>query len=205
MTKATQMYPELLWKYDTVKLNLNSYFHDTEMEDNPGSKLYMWSMFGIETIFSGKTYNIDMIEQGGHRAYLMNKKNDWSDYKDDDYDFMYNEETGSDFKLIFLNQILEGTQLKLNDYENKFMYYENMDMYEDLYKDEYENEYQDKYTFVLYANNSGEDGNNKQHEPPQQNNRGWSTVKSPPSKDCTHCEDVLNDIKCDELITSDID
>ena len=30
MTKATQMYPELLWKYDTVKSNLNSYFHDTE-------------------------------------------------------------------------------------------------------------------------------------------------------------------------------
>ncbi|KAG2223611.1 hypothetical protein INT45_001693 [Circinella minor] len=93
----------------------------TEMENNPGSKLYMCFIFGIETMFSGKnkipqywivgpsnvgkTYNIDMIEQGGHRAYLMNKENDWSDYKDDDYDFMYNEEMGSDFKLTFLNQM----------------------------------------------------------------------------------------------------
>ena len=129
----------------------------------------------------------------------MNKENDWSDYKDDDYDFMYNKERGSDFKLTFLNQMLEGTQLKLNgkftksitkkknmpiilnsnymphmlyknksiyeleptlnrlyiiyvdknrqghiisssytmnvkDYEEKFIYYGNMDMYEDLLK-----------------------------------------------------------------------
>ena len=100
------------------------------MENNPGSKLYTWSMFGIVTMFSsknkipqywivgppnvGKTYNIDMIEPGGHGAYLMNKENNWSDYKDADYDFMYNEETGSDFKLAFLNHLLEGTQLKLN-------------------------------------------------------------------------------------------
>jgi len=39
-----------------------------------------------------------MLESAGHRAYLMSKENDWSDYNDTDYDFMYNEETGADFK-----------------------------------------------------------------------------------------------------------
>ncbi|KAG2215612.1 hypothetical protein INT45_013098 [Circinella minor] len=82
MRKATEIYLELLWKYDTVKSNLNSYFHDANMENNLGNKLDVWSMFGIETMFGGKnkvpqywivgpsnvgkTYNIDLIEQGGH-------------------------------------------------------------------------------------------------------------------------------------------
>ncbi|KAG2206633.1 hypothetical protein INT45_012632 [Circinella minor] len=44
MRKATEIYPELLWKYDTVKSNLNSYFHDANMENNLGNKLDIWSI-----------------------------------------------------------------------------------------------------------------------------------------------------------------
>ncbi|KAG2212234.1 hypothetical protein INT45_002660 [Circinella minor] len=46
MRKATEIYPELLWKDDTVKFNLNSYFHNANMENNLGNKLDIWSMFG---------------------------------------------------------------------------------------------------------------------------------------------------------------
>jgi hypothetical protein len=109
---------------------LNSFNHDKEMLQNPGNPLLEWNMFGIQTWFSGsgktpqywivgpsnvgKTYNIDILEGSGHRGYLMSKENDWSDYNDKDYDFMYNEETGADYKLTFLNQLLEGTRTKLN-------------------------------------------------------------------------------------------
>ncbi|CAO3698649.1 unnamed protein product [Rhizopus stolonifer] len=108
----------------------NSYLSDLSHEENKGKTLLEWQMFGIQTWFSGqgrtpqywivgptnvgKTYNVDQIELKSHRPYLMSKDNDWSDYSDDNYDFMYNEETGADFKLTFLNQLLEGTRLKLN-------------------------------------------------------------------------------------------
>ncbi|KAG2212233.1 hypothetical protein INT45_002659 [Circinella minor] len=132
--------------------------------------------------------------------------------------------------------------MNVKDYEEKFIYYENMDMYEDLFEDEYENEYQDQHTFIRYAKNSGQDGVKKytpmnksaeevqeladadeyinkqeekynnhniqeseQFDPPKQTNRGWSTVKSPAPTDCRNWEDVLNETKCDELITEDID
>jgi hypothetical protein len=130
VVEATEMYPELLFKYDSLKSNLNSFKYDREMFNNPGNPLLEWNMFGIQTWFSGdgktpqywivgpsnvgKTYNIDTLEGSGHRAYLMSKENDWSDYNDNDYDFMYNEETGADYKLTFLNQLLEGTRTKLN-------------------------------------------------------------------------------------------
>lgn len=130
MTEAVEMYPELLFKYDSTKSNLNSYFTDKEKDNTPEMPLSTWNMFGIQTWFSGKgktpqywivgpsnvgkTYNIDMLEEVGHRPYLMPKNNDWSDWSDKDYDFMYNEETAADFSLTFLNQMLEGTRTKLN-------------------------------------------------------------------------------------------
>lgn len=130
MREAVEMYPELLFKYDSTKSNLNSYFSDKEKDNTPEMPLSTWNMFGIQTWFSGKgktpqywivgpsnvgkTYNIDMLEECGHRPYLMPKNNDWSDWTDNDFDFMYNEETAADFSLTFLNQMLEGTRTKLN-------------------------------------------------------------------------------------------
>jgi hypothetical protein len=99
IAEATEMYPELLFKYDSIKSNLNSFRYDREMINNPGNPLLEWNMFGIQTWFSGdgktpqywivgpsnvgKTYNIDTLERSGHRAYLMSKENDWSDYNED--------------------------------------------------------------------------------------------------------------------------
>lgn len=128
--EAVQEYPELLFKYKQTKDNLNAYFKDLDESLNPGKKLEKWEMFGIETFFSGKgktpqywivgptdvgkTENIKYLKSQGHKAYLMPKNIDWADWNDDSYDFMYSEETGADYSLTFLNQLLEGTEIKLN-------------------------------------------------------------------------------------------
>lgn len=128
--QAIQEYPELLFKYKQTKDNLNAYFKDLEESLNPGKKLEKWEMFGIETFFSGKgktpqywivgptdvgkTENIKHLKNQGHKAYLMPKNTDWADWDDNSFDFMYSEETGADYSLTFLNQLLEGTEIKLN-------------------------------------------------------------------------------------------
>jgi len=47
LTKAVETFPELLFKYDSTKSNLNSYRYDKDLESIPSKQLSEWSMFGI--------------------------------------------------------------------------------------------------------------------------------------------------------------
>lgn len=134
LTQVTREYPELLFWYNNLKGNLNSYLNDVKKENNPENKLIEWQMFGIQTWFSGnnktpqywivgpkdvgKTENIRSLKNKGHRSYLMPKNKDWADWDDNNIDFVYSEETHADYSLTFLNQMLEGTEIKL---EGKFV------------------------------------------------------------------------------------
>lgn len=130
LVEVTSEAPETLYHYKQLKDNLNAYLKDLEDSKNPGNPLFEWEMFDIQTWFSGKgktpqywivgptdvgkTENIKALKSCGHKAYLMPKNNDWFEWNDDYYDFMYCEETHADFQLTFLNQLLEGTEQKLN-------------------------------------------------------------------------------------------
>ncbi|KAG0905224.1 hypothetical protein G6F33_012335 [Rhizopus arrhizus] len=135
LTEVTREYPELLYWYNNLK---------------------EWQMFGIQTWFSGKskspqywivgpkdvgkTENIKILKNKGHRSYLMPKNKDWADWDDDNIDFVYSEETHADYPLTFLNQMLEGSEIKL----------EGMESYDYLFENEFENESSTDKSYIKY-------------------------------------------------------
>lgn len=130
VTKAIEECPKLLFNAINIENNYN-WYHNKKMEESiPEKKLEKWNMFGLNFEFDGKhktpqfwicgpsnvgkTYNIKKLEENGHRAYLCAKDNNWSDYNDNNYDFMYFEEYQGELMIRDINQLLEGTKIRLN-------------------------------------------------------------------------------------------
>lgn len=137
-------HPSLIFQGLKLQNNVNWYFEQKANIEKPPMPLKKWSMFGLEFEFDerrkkcpqfwicgpsnvGKTYNTDCLKEKGHRAFLGSKDNDWAGYNDKNFDFMYFEEYQGEMTIRDLNQLLEGTEMKLRGrYEKVIIKNKNM-------------------------------------------------------------------------------
>ena len=129
LDEAAMENTQVLYKYGEIKKNLNEYNEDLQNK-KPPKPLKEWKMFGLDFEFSGqfkcpqywicgnsnvgKSHNINLLVEAGHRDYMVNNYEwDWKGYQDDLYDFIWFEEYIGHVSINNLNQLLEGSKMNL--------------------------------------------------------------------------------------------
>lgn len=128
--KSIREHPALLFNATQLNSNYEWFLSQKKAEEEPEKILKNINMFGLNLEFDGrhkspqfwicgnsgvgKTLNIHNLEQQGYRSYLCSKDNNWADYDDKTHDFMYFEEYQGELMIRDMNQLLEGTKMRLN-------------------------------------------------------------------------------------------
>lgn len=122
--------PHLVFKYESYYRSLQLFKEHKKMKEKQGLKLESFNLLNLELNFNerkfkepqfwicgpanaGKTHFINSLKEKGHNMFLGSKDNDWSGYNDEYYDSIYFEEFCGETTIQFMNQLLEGSEMKL--------------------------------------------------------------------------------------------